>query len=195
MERLTKSESRQIPGSCFPDGKTVALVDLHDTGNYIALLDLNSRTMKPFLNSKFNETHPEVSPDGRWIAYCSDESKRNEIYVRPVSGSGPKYQVSSQGGSEPLWARNDRQLFYRWQEQVWVVDVQVDGSFMTSKPRLLFEKLYAGGNPGRGWDLSLDGQRFLMVRGEEKKLTAVNEITFVQNWFEELRRLAPTRKK
>jgi hypothetical protein len=107
-----------------------------------------------------------------------------------------KYPVSSEGGSQPLWARNGKQLFFRWQDQVWVVDVRTDDGFVSSKPRLLFEKPgYEGGNPIRTYDLSLDSQRFLMVKVEQRKPSPVTEMILVQNWFEELKRLVLAGKK
>jgi len=197
MERLTTSEYYQRPGSWSSDGKTVAFVEGHpgDTGNDIAVLDTHSGRVKPFLNSQFNEVYPDFSPDGRWLAFTSDESKRDEVYVQPFPGPGMKYQVSSEGGVQPLWARNGKELFYRWQDQVWVVDVQTDGGFRASKPRLLFEKAGYSGVviPVRGYDLSLDGRRFLMVKDEQRKPTPVTEMILVQNWFEELKRLLPTK--
>jgi len=160
------------------------------------LLDTRSGHVMPFLSSEFDEAYPEFPPDGRWIAYTSDESKRSEVYVRAFPGPGMKQQVSSEGGSEPLWARNGKQLFYRWEDQVWVVDVRTDGVFVAGKPRLLFEKPgYGSGYPIRAYDLSLDSQRFLMVKEEQRKPTPVTEIILVQNWFEELKRLVPTGKK
>ncbi|OGD27095.1 MAG: hypothetical protein A2028_02050 [Candidatus Aminicenantes bacterium RBG_19FT_COMBO_59_29] len=198
MERLTTSEYAQDVGSWSLDGKTVAIVErLVDEKNVdIALLDAPSGRVTPFLNSQFREMYPDFSPDGRWIAYTSEESKRNEVYVRAFPGPGMKQQVSSEGGIEPLWARNGKQLFYRWQGQVWVVDIRTDGGFATSKPRLLFEKPgYLSAEPIRCYDLSLDGQRFLMVKEEQRKPTPVTEMILVQNWFEELKRLVPTGKK
>jgi Tol biopolymer transport system component len=200
MERLTTFTTNglgQFPGSWSADGQTLALVESPaDTGYDIVLLDAGSKRVRPFLNSQFNEWYPEFSPNGRWIAYSSDESKRNEVYVRPFPGPGMKRQVSSQGAIQPLWARNGKQLFYRWQDQVWAVDVRTDGEFWASKPRLLFERPgYAPGAPIRSYDLSLDGQRFLMVKLEQRKPTPVTEMILVQNWFEELKRLAPTGKK
>jgi len=197
MERLTTSEYNQEAGSWSPDGKTVALVEGHpDTNSDIAVLDAGSGRVTPFLNSKFNEAFPEFSPDGRWIAYSSDESKRDEVYVRPFPGPGMKQQVSTEGGVQPLWAKDGKQLFYRWEDQVWVVDVRIDGVFAAGKPRLLFEKAgYNLPSPIRGYDLSLDGKRFLMVKLEQRKPTPVNEIVFVQNWFEELKRLVTAGKK
>ena len=198
MERLTTSEYGQRPGSWSSDGNTLAFVEEHhpDTGDDIALLDVRSRRMTPFLNSRYSEWYPEFSPDGRWMAYTSDESSRQEVYVRPFPGPGMKRQVSIEGGSEPLWARNGRQLFFRREDQVWAVDVRTDGVFVASKPRLLFEKPgCARTYPIRAYDLSLDSQRFLMVKFENRKPTPVTEIVLIQNWFEELKRLLPTAKK
>ena len=196
MERFTTSEFEQRPGSCSSDGKTVALVETHpDTGNDIAILDVPSGRVRPFLNSQLNERHPIFSPDSRWIAFASNESKSDEVYVRPFPGPGMKYQVSSEGGVEPLWARNGKQLFYRRQDQVWIVDVQTNGDFAISKPRLLFERPgYVFGTYVRSYDLSLESQRFLMVKLDQRKPTPVTEMILVQNWFEELKRLLPTGK-
>ncbi|MBZ5500365.1 MAG: serine/threonine-protein kinase [Acidobacteriia bacterium] len=199
MERITTSEYNQHPGSWSSDGKTVALTEWHpaDTLHDIAVLDVPSGRVRPFLNSQFSEKYPEFYPDGRWIAYTSDETKRNEVYVRPFPGPGIKQQVSSNGGQSPLWARNGKQLFYRNQQgQYWAVDVRTDGGFATSKPRLLFEKLgYSEGDPIRDFDLSLDGKRFLMSKYDQRKPTPVTEMILVLNWFEELKRLVPTGKK
>ena len=203
MERLITSEYFQYSGPWSSDGKMVAFVEEHpDTGTDIALLDSRSGRVTPFLNTKFNEGDPEFSPDGRWIAYSSDESKRREVYVRAFPGPGMKQQVSSEGGEQPLWARNGKQLFYRWRDpwrdqgQVWAVDVRTDGGFAASEPRWLFEKPeYTQSGATRSYDLSLDGRRFLMVKWEQRKPTPVTEMVLVQNWFEELKRLVPTGKK
>ncbi len=197
MERLTTSEYPQVPGSWSRDGKTVAFVETNPVSGFdILILDVSSGRMTPFLNSRSDEGYPEFSPDGRWIAYASNETTRNEIYVRPFPGPGMKQQVSSQGGIHPMWERDGKKLFYRRQDQVWVVDVQTDGGFAASKPSLLFEKSgYVGGSPIRGWDLSFDSQRFLMVKYEERKPSPVTEMVLVQNWLEELKRLVPAGKE
>ena len=195
-ERLTTSEYIQYAGSWSSDGKTVALTENHNPLYKIAMLDVPSGRVTPFLNSPFNEQYPEFSPDGRWIAYSSNESERDEVCVRPFPGPGMKHQVSNQGGIQPLWARNGKQLFYRWQDQVWVADVLTEGGFATTKPRLLFEKAgYSSGFPIRGYDLSLDGKRFLMVKLDQRKPTPVTEMILVQNWFEELKQKVPSGKK
>ena len=140
--------------------------------------------------------YPEFSPDGRWIAYTSDESKRNEVYVRPFPGPGMKYRYRAKGASSRFGQEMANSFSTDGRIKVWVVDVRTDGGFTTGKPRLLFEKPgYMGGNPIRSYDLSLDGQRFLMVKLEQRKPTPVTEMILVQNWFEELKRLVPTGKK
>jgi serine/threonine-protein kinase len=192
MERLTTSEYNQFSGSWSPDGTTLAFVEFGPGIGRILLLDVRSRRVTPFLNSQSAQAYPEFSPDGRWLAYVSDESGRGEVYVRPFPGPGGKWQISQQGGYQPLWARTGKQLFYKWEDQVWAVDVQTAPVFSAGKPRLLFQQPGLGlGVPIRNWDLSLDGQRFLMVKSDERKPTPVTEMILVQNWFEELKRLAP----
>jgi serine/threonine-protein kinase len=167
-----------------------------DSGYDIELLNVRDRKVTPYLNSRFEELQPEFSPDGKWMAYVSSESGRCEVYVQAFPGPGRKLQISSEGGMEPLWARNGKQLFYRWgllTNQVWSVDVQTEPIFSASKPRLLFDLAgydYAGAMI-RGWDISADGERFLMVKLEDRKSQPLTEMVLVQNWFEELRRLAP----
>jgi len=205
MERLTESDYKQYPGSWSPDGVTLAFVQGRpDTGGDrdrdLFLLDMQSRRITPFLNSSGYESFPEFSPDGRWMAYASDESGRLEVYVRPFPGPGGKWLISQEGGHEPLWGRNGKQLFYRstdgGQVLVWAVDVRTDGGFSARKPRLLFKGPgFTGGIPIRSWDLSLDGQRFLMVKTEDTQPTPVTEMVLVMNWFEDLKRLSPTGKK
>ena len=195
MERLTQSEYFHWPGSWSPDGETLAFMELHTETQYvIQLLNVRDRRVTPFLNSRFEENYPEFSPDGRWIAYVSGESGRKEVYVRPFPNPGGKWQISNEGGKEPLWSRNGKQLFYRRENQVWVVDAQTGSAFSVRKPRLLFEQPgYVSGDPIRGWDISLDSQRFLMVKLDDRKPTPVTEMILVQNWLEELKRLVPVK--
>ena len=195
MERLTSSEYGQWPGSLTSDGATLAFVESHpNTSRDILLLHLQSRRVTPFLNSRSDECYPMFSPDGRWLAYSSDESGRFEVNVCSFPNTGGRWKVSLEGGTEPLWERNGKRLFYRWQDQVWAVDFRTDAGFMPGKPRLLFERAgYKLSHPTRSWDISADGQRFLMVRLEERKPQPVTEMILVQNWFEELKRLCPTK--
>jgi Tol biopolymer transport system component len=197
-ERLTTSGNNQFPGSFTPDGKTLAFVEIRpETGVDILLLNMESREVFPFLKSKAFEGFPEISPDGNWIAYVSDESGRLEVCVRPFPGPGAKYQISNAGGISPIWSKNGSQLFYRngTGNQVWVVDIRLEGGFSPSKPRLLFEKILTWGAPTRNWDLWPEGKGFLMLKQEDREPQPVKEIVLVENWFEELKRLVPTGKK
>jgi serine/threonine-protein kinase len=197
MERLTTSDKIQRAGSFTPDGSTLAFIQWSpETGEDILLLDMKSRQVKTFLNSKAEEGWPNFSPNGHWLAYASDESGQLEVWVRPFPGPGGRWQVSKEGGIDPLWSKDGRQLFYRQGGKVWVVDVQTDGGFSYGKPRLLFEKEgLEEGDPLQCWDLWPDGQSFLMVKVGDRKAEPVIQINFVQNWFEELKRLVPAGKK
>lgn len=195
MARLTASENNQRPASFTRDGSTLVMTEnTSDTWHDILLLDVKSRKVTPFLNSKAAEMHPDLSPDGRWLAYVSDESGRMEVWVRPFSRREGRWQISINGGAEPIWSRDTGQIFYRNAGQVWAVDIQTAGGFSPGRPRLLFEnQRLATSNPLRNWDLWPDGQGFLMVENNERKSAPVTEMILVQNWFEELRRLVPTR--
>ncbi len=111
--------------------------------------------------------------------------------AREALGKYPTREVGSRFGQE-----TGKKLFYRWGNKVWVVDVRTDAGCAASKPRVLFDQSgYEDNTPVRGWDISPDGQRFLMVKLEERTSQPVTEMILVQNWFEELRRLCPTGKK
>jgi serine/threonine-protein kinase len=197
MEPLVKSDKGIWPQSLSPDGEVLTTCTVNpETGADIFLLHVRERRLTPFLNSQFDERFPEFSPDGHWIAYSSNESGRQEIYIQRFPGPGGKWQISSEGGTESLWAEDGKQLFYRWQDQVWAVDIETDGDFKSGTPRLLFEQLgFVFGDNIRSFDLSKDGKRFLMARFGSRKPTPVTEMILVQNWFEELKRLVPTEKK
>ncbi len=197
MQRLTHSEYNQYPGSWSPDGETLAFVQGHPvSGSDILLFQMHDRKVSPFLNSEFEEMSPEFSPDGRWMLYVSNESGRNEVYVRQFPGPGGRWQISSEGGTEPLWSRNGRQMFFRRGNQVLVVDVKAGTGFSAGKPRLVFEQPgFWDSLPIRCWDISPDGLRFVMVKLGERKPQPVTKMILVQNWFEELKRLSPTGKK
>ena len=124
-ERLTTSENSQVPGSWSPDGQVLAFTEADPTTGFdIWMLGLQGdRKPRPFLQTPANEGGPAFSPDGHWVAYLSDESGRQEIYVRPFPGPGGKWQISSEGDTEPMWARNGRELFYRNGDKMMVTAV------------------------------------------------------------------------
>ncbi len=124
--------------------------------------------------------------------YISNESGRDEIYVRPFPSSSGKWQISTEGGSEHLWARNGRELFYRSGDKVMAVRITTEPTFSAGTPGLLFEgPNYINGLNMRYYDISLDGQRFLMLKATEQQ-EAATQINVVLNWFEELKQRVPT---
>jgi Tol biopolymer transport system component len=212
LERLTTSGYPQTPNSWSPDGQLLVFIENTPTTGYdIWVLRMGEpspgsgqvpsassgqvRKAQPFLRTLFNESAPRFSPDGRWLAYVSDESGRYEIYVQPYPGPGGKWQISTEGGTEPVWNPNGRELFYRSGGKMMAVDIATQPGFAAGKPRVLFEGPYVP-TPATlpNYDVTLDGQRFLMVKPSEQE-AAPTQINVVLNWFEELKQKVPTGKK
>jgi Tol biopolymer transport system component len=198
LERLTTSEFLQAPLSFSPDGQLLTFIEANPkTGYDIWVLHVSDRKAQPFIRTPFNETVPQFSPlGGRWLAYVSNESGRNEIYVQAYPGPGGKWQISTDGGTEAVWNRNGRELFYRSGNKMMAVDITAQPSFSAGKPHLLFEGPYLP-TPATfpNYDVSLDGQRFLMLKPAEKTQAQTTQITVVLNWFEELKRRVPAGTK
>jgi serine/threonine-protein kinase len=192
-EALLASQNDKRPMSFSPDGRVLAYVEEHpDTLGDIWLLPLvGERKPQPFLRTRFVETLPAFSPDGRWLAYQSNESGRNEIYVQEYPGPGAKQQVSIEGGAEPVWARSGRELFYRDDNKMMAVEIRTSPAFQAAKPRQLFEGEYEHFKNYLGFDVTPDGQRFLMVKTPPE--SAPRQINVVLNWADELRRRVTTR--
>jgi serine/threonine-protein kinase len=196
LERLTISEYTQTPNSWSPDGQLLAFNEINPTtGPEIWVLRLSDRKAQPFLQTPFKEGAPRFSPDGRWLAYVSNESGRNEIYVQPYPGPGGKWQISTEGGTEPVWNPKGRELFYRSGNKMMAVDIATQRGFAAGKPRMLFEGPYLP-TPATfpNYDVSPDGQRFLMLKASEQEQAAPTQINVVLNWFEELKRRVPTKQ-
>ena len=126
----------------------------------------------PVVRSRFSDIEPALSPDGRWLAYVSDESGQPQVYVQPFPGPGRRHQISTNGGREPLWARDGRTLYYLAptapagdDQMVTAVPVASGTRFTAGKPKPLFQTRYGGTTPVRGYDIAKDG-RFLMVLNE-----------------------------
>jgi serine/threonine protein kinase/Tol biopolymer transport system component len=197
LERLTTSEYTDAPMSWSPDGQSLAFFEVNPTTQRdIWVLRLHDRKAQPFLRTPYNESVPRFSPDGRWLAYISNESGRYEIYVQPYPGPGGKWQISTEGGTEPAWNPNGRELFYRSGNKMMAVDIATQPGLNAGKPRVLFERAYLP-TPLTfpNYDVSPDGQRFLMLKPSESAVVAPTQINVVLNWFEELKREVPTGKK
>ena len=157
---------------------------------------MGDRKARPFLRTQFDETAPRFSPDGHWLAYISDESGRDEVYVQPYPGPGGKWQISTEGGTEPVWSPNGRELFYRSGGKMMAADIAAQPGFTVGKPRMLFEGPYqTAWTDLPNYDVSPDGQRFLMLKPIESADAAPTQINVVLNWFEELKRRVPTATK
>ena len=196
--------TRYVPNSVSADGKLLMGVrnpaaetlfgfvggSMGVPGNEIWALSLagdSASGVKPkpqaFLRSEFTKASPVFSADGKWVAYSSNESGLDEVYVVPYPGPGGKSLISSGGGNTPRWAANGRELFYRNGAGLMAVDVETGASFHAGTRRRLFDK------PGN-YDVSPDGKRFLMTRPAGSPQGRPAEIRVVVNWFEELRRRA-----
>jgi len=197
LERLTTGEYNQIPMSYSPDGQLLAFVEFNPATAFdIWVLRMGDRKAQPFLRTEFSESAPRFSPDGRWLTYDSNESGRSEIYVRPYPGPGEKSQISTEGGKEPVWNPNGRELFYRSGDKMMAVDVATQPTFAAGKSRMLFEGHYLPTpNYFQNYDVSSDGQRFLMLKPVEQAQAAPREIDVVLNWFEELKQKVPAGTK
>ena len=196
LERLTTNEFAATARSFSPGSQLLAFFESNPvTGQDIWVLGLNDRKAQLFLQTKFNETDPAFSPDGHWLAYRSDKSGRPEIYVQPYPGPGGEWAISTEGGTEPVWNPNGRELFYRSGDKMMAVDFTSQPGLSIGKPRMLFERPYlptAATTPN--YDVSSGGQRFLMLKAVEQE-QAATQINVVLNWLEELKqRRVPTKQ-
>lgn len=194
-EQLTNSQYLTEPSAWSPDGKLLAFTETNPASRRdILLLAINEdRKPRPLIQTPADESAPRFSPDGRWIAYVSDASGRPEIYAQPYPTSGEKWQISTSGGREPVWAPSGAELFYRDGDKLMVAEIKTAPAFAAAKPRLLFEGGYEGPISSRAnFDISPDGRRFLMLQAAAQR-EASAEIKIVPNWFEEVRRRAPSK--
>jgi len=184
-ELLLVAPEDQWAGDVTPDGRTL----LFRSGGggpvrSIHTLSLQGpRTAQPFLANQFDNHSPSLSPDGHWVASVSNESGRLEVYVRPFPGSGGRWQVSLDGGSEPVWAANGRELFYRNGTKMMVAAIALHPTFTVGARRELFEGNYVNDPVYRSYDVTRDGQAFVMVRSPKPSA----DFIVVLNWFDQLR--------
>ena len=221
VERLTYSKNNQFLPTMSPDGKlVVALEQRPGTGNDLVLLRLNDSTAgsqagtpagsgsstgqrglksEPIVDTQASEVHPEISPDGRWLAYTTGESGKNEVFVQtfPDVSKGARWQVSADGGSRPAWSPAGGELFYVTESGAMMsVPLEPGPAFKWRNAVKLFDWPSIGTpGPARTYDVSRDGRRFLMVkeaRGTERQ-GATATIRVVLNWMEELKQKLPAK--
>jgi len=159
------------------------------------------RKPRPLVQTKFDEGSPKFSPDGKWVAYCSNESGRPEVYVTPYPGPGARIQVSADGGFDPVWRRKGGELYYRQNDSMMVVSVATQPKLTLSKPRVLWERHYRQGTSvscgGVGatttnYDVTADGERFVMIQDKTEEMGA-RQVNVVLGWAEERKRAAQAR--
>jgi DNA-binding winged helix-turn-helix (wHTH) protein/predicted Ser/Thr protein kinase len=198
-QRLTQGTTH-VPYSFTADGKRLAYGDWGAGNSQIWTVPLEDqggrlKAGKPeqFLKDSFADDHPSFSPDGRWLAYESNESEKIEVYIRPFpapsAGQGGKWQVSTSGGVHPHWSRNGRDLLYQSGDKIMAASYTVKGeTFVAGKPRVWIAKL-----GGTMWDLAADGKSVLVATPVEsaEELKPEHQVVFLENFFDELRRRAP----
>ena len=205
-KRLTEGKSSEFPASFSPNGKRLAIRQFGNGGSMDIFtmpveadpgpgaIGIRLGKVELFLGTPFGEIHPTFSPDGRWLAYASNESGSYEVYVRSFPGPGGRWQVSMSGGAMPVWSRDGRELLFQTLDQrVMTVGYTTQGdSFAAAKPRVWTEaRLRTIGVPST-YDLAPDGKRlaaFVADDGRGEKLPT--HLTFLLNFFDELRRKAP----
>jgi Tol biopolymer transport system component len=206
-QRLTQSKYTQYPHSWRPDGKILAFRQQNpDTGWDILTLSIEGDEKsgwkagepKPFVNSAFAEEDPAFSPDGRWLAYMSNESGNSEVYVQPFPGPGGKWQISTGGGFLPIWSRNGKELFYRTTDSKIMVSTYIasGNSFHAEKPQLWsLGQFVSLGTGAYNFDMHPDGKRFAVLKAPgTEQAAAVNKVSFIFNFLDEINRKVPPGK-
>jgi hypothetical protein len=189
-ERIVASDNMQVAGSWQADDQTVAFVEHRpNTGRDILLFTRGGgATARPWLASQHEESAPHISPDGRWLAYVSNQSGHDEVYVKSIADPDRFFPISQGGGAEPVWSPNSRELFYR--NSAGLMIAPFDGKAgAASRPRLLFKGDFAAGTiDSSNYDVMPDGQRFVMIQRLSQAPTSLHVL---MNWFDGARLQSP----
>jgi len=211
VESLHTSKNPLAAVTWSADGRSLifmVMMDMDNSDIWVLSLDGES-TARPLMGQGYNEKCPAISPNGRWIAYCSDESGRFEVYVRPFPNvDDGKWLISTRGGEYPIWAPDGRELYYdNYPDQMMVVTIETEPAFAAGNPEVLFQGDYVlashSGPDVSPYDISPDGKRFLMIKEEKEvqesdevvEISPITELIVVDNWDEVLRGLAPAQEK
>ncbi|PYU18189.1 MAG: hypothetical protein DMG32_26500 [Acidobacteria bacterium] len=182
---LLEDNVNKYPASWSPDGRFILYVSTGTTtGNDLFVLPLSGdRKPVPFLQTRFNEASGQFSPDGRWVAYQSDESGKYEVYVAPFPGPGGKWQISTGGGIQPRWGRDGTEILYLALDNKLMVAAAKGkgGAFEVGAAKPLFGT-HAMTGLGYSYDVSADGQKFLISSAPQQAGAAPATITVVVNW-------------
>jgi Tol biopolymer transport system component len=173
-----------------PDGKTMLLrVDTQKQARDILTMPVGGTTPQVFVGSAFDELTPRISPDGKWVAYTSNESGRDEIYIRAFPGPGGRVLISDGGGSEPLWSRDGKKVYYRRGQDISAASLTLGQEVTVTSRTPILSGSYAVNRLHPSYDVAPDG-RLLMLRDSEGEL----QLTVVLNWAQAMRqRLGPVK--
>ena len=188
-EQLTSDISAwEYAGSVSPDGTTLLFWKSLPSQSDLMTMPIEPRgSPVPFTDSPtVGESSPRISPDGRWVAYDSDESGSRQVHVRPFPGPGEGFRVSPHGGAGPAWSRDGREIVYQRRQEIWAVAVQPGSTFRHANPRMLF-KTDSLGNLSGSLASGEGTTRFLAIRREQPKPIA-QQLVYAPNWVEELKR-------
>lgn len=201
-ERLLSTELPATPGSWLPDGSAMVYYqgapgrEVESRVFPIQEIPAGAESKPRVILKK--AIQPQLSPDGRWLAYVSGAGGGAQVYVQPFPSLVGKWQISADGGNAPRWARSGRELFYRNGDKMMAVDIETREGFRAGTPKVLFEGAYrstpAPFQPGFGYDVSPDGRRFLMIK-PTSETNAPEQLQVVENWFEELKQRVPSGTK
>jgi Tol biopolymer transport system component len=206
VESLHTSRNFLQASTWSADGRSLIFMEFIQSNSNIWALSLDDEpTARPLMTESFKEEFPVISPDGRWIAYESDQSQsgRGEIYVRPFPNlDDGKWLISTRGGEAPIWAPNGRELYY-YAGRMMAVKIETEPAFAAGNPEVLFRGEYFVTHSNRPYDISPDGQRFLMIKEDSQAREAaeaveappITELIVVDNWNEVLKGIAPAEGK
>jgi dipeptidyl aminopeptidase/acylaminoacyl peptidase len=182
-DSLLVAPGSRFAGGVTPDGRTVVFQESGGFSNGIRAMAVDStQAARTIIPATFSESNPALSPDGHWLAYQSDQTGHMEVYVRSYPEPGARVPISLQGGSEPAWAHNGRELFYRSGDSLMVASVTRSPAFAVTGRRRLFSGSFLSGGAFREYDVTPDDQRFVMISGGATQFTLVG----AQNVFRRL---------
>jgi Tol biopolymer transport system component len=202
--RLTNSGNIQFAATWSTTDQALIFVESRPGTGYDIMAMPGSGDGQPraLIQTRFSDAYPDLSPDGHWMAFSSNESDPTEVYVQPYPGPGPRQQVSTHGGTGPTWSKHGRELFYMTTQtfggqaaltRMMAVPVTLHPTLTFGTPRQLFEGRYGATAGIRSYDVTPDGKRFLMVQQKERPPVTASEMILVQDWLEEVKARVPVK--
>jgi serine/threonine protein kinase/Tol biopolymer transport system component len=193
-QRLTSSKRADVPTSWTPDSNKLAITSGSESG-FMEVRVVSSEgdhSIEKLISGPFNAGGAQFSPDGRWMAYVSDESGRNEVYLRQYQEPANRVQISVAGGTQPMWSKTGRELFFRNGNELLAVNITPGSNVTAGKPVVLFSKAMPESTSGRmysisgDYDVSKDGERFVIPKPNPESADSTRA-RVILSWFSELK--------